>query len=245
MMRFLDHPVGPSAKEAWPLSRRRVEIQDNLGRYRTEEAWPPADTTTVWNDLNTGTYADDNRNRAVGTAAQTGRGVWSISQPLTHTAWLAGEPVLKVVVEAPAPRTNLVGLLYDIRSEGTADLITRGAYVLLDQGEQLATFDLYAQDWVLQPGHRIGVLLTGSDTSWWTHVPTFTTVEVKSASAGLPFLTLDRKHFLAAGSTPRLQRFRGETMPVSEETVAANEREFRLPPPLRPRPLSGRRSPVR
>lgn len=234
MMRFFDYHVkGVPAKDAPTLAEPAIEVQDNLGRYRAEDAWPPADTTMLWNDLNAGSYADDNGNQATGGAAETGQGVWSISQPMPHTTRLAGEPVLKVRANAPAPRTNLVGLTYDIAPDGTARLVNRGTYLLRGSGEQVATFDLYGQDWVLEEGHRLGVLVTGSDSNWWTHVPTGTTVTVQSASIGLPFLHQDRRKFLDGDSTPRLEQHLKQTAPVTEETIADAERTFRLPPRLR------------
>jgi hypothetical protein len=51
---------------------------------------------------------------------------------------------------------------------------------------------MYDQDWVFQPGHRIGVLLSGANSEWWVHVPTNTDVTVDSARIGLPFLANDR-----------------------------------------------------
>lgn len=233
VMRFFDQHVGVTRGEPRRIAPA-VEVQDNLGRYRAETSWPPADATTLWNDLNPGSYADDNGNRATGTAAETGNGVWSISQPMPHRTWLSGEPVLTARVNAPAPRSNLVGLVYDIAPDGTARLINRGTTLLRGSGEQVATFELYGQDWVLAEGHRLGVLVTGSDASWWTHVPTGTTVSVESARIGLPFLTRDRTRFLDGGSTPRLEQHLEQTAPVSAATIADAERMFTLPDRLRP-----------
>lgn len=230
VMRFFDEHVKGEPRRAEPA----VEVQDNLGRYRAETSWPPADATMLWNDLNAGSYADDNGNRATGSADETGNGVWSVSQPMPHRTWLAGEPVLTARVNAPAPRSNLVGLVYDIAPDGTARLINRGTTLLRGNGEQVATFELYGQDWVLAEGHRIGVLVAGSDASWWTHVPTGTTVSVESARIGLPFLTRDRRTFLDGGSTPRLERHLEQTAPVSASTITEAERTFTLPDRLRP-----------
>ncbi len=105
----------------------------------------------------------------------------------------------------------------------------------------MATFELYGQDWVLEEGHRLGVLVTGSDASWWTHVPTGTTVTVEAARIGLPFLTRDRTRFLDGGSTPRLEQHLEQTAPVSAATIADAERTFTLPDRLRPgRPRQSR-----
>ncbi|MDQ4006031.1 MAG: CocE/NonD family hydrolase [Actinomycetota bacterium] len=234
VMRFFDEHlkgIEPSVEDP------TITVQDNLGRYRAETDWPPADSQERWTDLNTGSYRDDNGNRYFGTAAQTGNGIWSISQVLPHDVWLAGEPVLKARVDVPAPRANLVGLVYDIDPEGNARLINRGAYLLRGNGEQVATFDLYGQDWLLRSGHRLGVLVTGSDSSWWNAlIPTQQTVTVKSASIGLPFLTYQRTEFLDGFATAKLEQHLGRTAPVSPAEITAAEQQFNVPGPLVPPP---------
>ena len=236
LMRFFDEHLKQIEPEA---DEPTIVVQDQQARYRAEESWPPADATTIWNDLRTGTYVDDNGNRAYGSGAQTGNGVWTFSQPLPHRAWLAGEPVLKVRVNATAPRANLVGLVYDVDPEGSAQLISRGAYLLRGQGEQSATFDLYGQDWVLEEGHRIGVLVTGSDASWYNAlVPTQQTVTVESARVSLPFLGYERTEFLDGDSTPALETHLGRIAPVADHIEGA-EGEFALPSALAPMPEAG------
>lgn len=232
IMRFFDlHLKGLPPQVQDPA----VAVQDNLGRYRGEEAWPPADATIWWNDLNLGTYADDGSNR--GTGSRGGQGIWSFSQPLPHDVWLAGEPVLDVKVATETPRANLVGNVYDVAPDGRATLVSRGTFLLRDLGEQEATFELYGQDWLFREGHRIGVLVSGANAEWWTHVPTRTEVAVGSARMGLPFLTYERSAFLDGGSTPRLERYLGSAfLNVDPSTVTASEREFEVPPPLAPPP---------
>jgi hypothetical protein len=214
-------------------TRTGIQVQDNLGRYRHEAHWPPVDSALRWSALRRGSYADDGSNQATGGAEETGQGVWSISQRLRHRAWLAGEPRLRVRVETTAPRTNLVGLVYDIAPGGKARLVSRGAHLFRGSGEQFTSFRLYGQDWVVRRGHRIGVLLSGADSSWWVHAPTMDTVRVESAAVGLPFLGRDRTRFLRGGSTPRLEQHLRQTAPVSDATIRRSDRRFNLPARLR------------
>ena len=213
--------------------RPGVQVQDNYGRYRHEAVWPPADSTTRWSRLNRGTYADDGANQATGGPDDTGQGVWSVSQPLRHRAWLAGEPQLRVRVETTAPRTNLVGLVYDIAPSGKARLVSRGANLFRGTGEQFTSFRLYGQDWVLAPRAPDRRPPLWADSSWWVHAPTMDTVRVESAGIGLPFLGRDRARFLQGRSTPRLEEHRRQTAPVSKATIRRSDRRFNLPPRLR------------
>lgn len=229
MMRFFDHHLKGSSVAHDPA----VAVQDATGRYRAEPSWPPPDTKMWWSKLREGAYLDDGQNDSAGTSA--GHGVWTFSQPLPNDAWLAGEPVVEVKVDA-VPRANLVANVYDVAPDGKATMISRGAYLLRSAGEQTARFDLYGQDWPLEAGHRIGVLLSGANGDWWTHVPTGTSVTVVSAKVGLPFLTFQRDRFLDGKVTTRMQSyFASAFTEVSTETIKESEGRFDLPPPLRRR----------
>ena len=86
---------------------------------------------------------------------------------------------------------------------------------------------------MLRPGHRVGVLLSGADSSWWVHGPTMDTVRVESAVIRLPFLRRDRDRFLPGRSTPRLEQHLRQTAPVGAPTMRDSGRRFALPAPLR------------
>jgi uncharacterized protein len=135
-------------------------------------------------------------------------------------------------VETMAPRANLVANVYDVNPEGEATMISRGAYLLRDLGRQRASFELYGQDWLVKKGHRLGVLISGSNAEWWLHLQTNTSVTVRSASIGLPFLAQRRQRVLDGESTLKLEDFLGTSFDVESSTIKANDRGFRLPPPL-------------
>ncbi len=224
--RFLDHWL----KGARATGDPTVEVQDGDGRWRAEKSWPPVDTRTYLTSLAAGSYVDDNSNEGSGGTA--GVGVWSISQKLTKTLHYAGEARVTATVNAVVPRANLVANTYDIAPDGKAVLLGRAAALLRGTGVQTATLALYGQDWVLPAGHRIGVLVSGANAEWYTHVPTQQAVSVTSSSVTLPFLSTPRKAFLKDGeSTPRLDAWRGRagTITVSASTIAAAQRTFALP----------------
>lgn len=212
-------------------SRPGIDVQDSLGRWRREAAWPADDARHLVSTLNRGAYRDDGSNTATG--ADSGNGVWSISQPVRSRAWLSGEPRLTARVESAVSRANLVALVYDIDRRGRARLISRGARLLRASGDHRVSVRLYGQDWVVRRGHRIGVLLTGADSSWWLHAPTFSSVQIERAHLSLPFLSRDRTRFLPGGSSPRLEEHLTQTARVSDATLAESRRDFRLPRALR------------
>lgn len=221
MMRFLDHHLKGAPAGRDPV----VEVQDALGRYRGESDWPPNDAEMVWSKLNLGSYRDD--------SGDPDAGIWSVSQPFPHDAWLAGEPILKLSVDA-LPRANVTANVYDLSPDGRAVLISRGAYLVRAAGEQDIELKLYGQDWPLEAGHRIAVAISSSNTDWWAHVPTLTDVNVLEASVGLPFLTYDRTEFLEGRATRRLKaHMTREYLDLSADDIEAAQRRFVLPGPLR------------
>jgi hypothetical protein len=186
-----------------------------------------------WSDLKTGAYAD-------GPSPLGGSPVWTFSEVLPHDVWLSGEPQINVRVETTAPRANLVADVFDVYEDGKARLISRGAFLLRALGEQTASFDLYGQDWRIPAGHRIGVVLAGTDAQsggWWLNVPTGQTITVEQATIGLPFLSCERnaEEYLPGGSTPKLEGHLGNDIGVGAQ-ITGNERPFDLPGPLKPRP---------
>jgi len=236
VLRFLDFYVkGLPARQAPTQKDPAIVVQDSTGRFRAETAWPPTDSAAIWNTLRTGTYIDDGNNS--GSGSDPGAGVWTFSQPLSNAARLAGEPVLNVRVDAAVPNANLVADVYDVASDGTATLISRGAQLLRGQGQQQATLRMYGEDWVIPAGHRIGVLVSGSNSEWWVHVPTNQDVTVLSSKIALPFLKYERTKFLDGSMTPRLDHWlHGDgvtTVPAG--TVSANQTTFVLPARLRAR----------
>ena len=232
-MRFLDHHVaGTAPAPADPA----VAVQDFQGRYRAEAAWPPADTVARSTSLKVGEYTDDGAN--AGTGAGGGLGIWTFSQPLPHAMWLTGEPVFEAEIGDASPRSNLVANVYDVAPDGMATMISRGAKLLRSGGK--ARIEMYGQDWQLDAGHRIGVLISSANSEWWVHVPTGAPVTVDSASISLPLLTHERTAFLDGGRTIRLDEYAMDApFQVAEDVIAAAETRFDLPGPLTAAPTPG------
>lgn len=198
------------------------------GAWRSEDQWPPADSRRLVTTLRTGTYADDNANRGMGGSG--GRGIWTISAPLPYDVHFSGVPQVTVDVAAAAPNANLVVDVYDIDQAGKAILLSRGAQLVRASG--LQSFDLYGQDWQVGKGHRLGVLVTGSNAEWWTHVPTRQDVTVAAGRIALPFLRFARTSDLPGSPSVKLGSYRGGAIAVPAATIAAAESPFGLPAPL-------------
>ena len=221
---FFDHYVrgdGPAPAEP------TVAVQDDDGRYRAEDAWPPSDVVVRRTALNDGSYSDDGANEGRGSGG--GNGIWTVSAPLPHAVRMAGEPVFRGTASTVAPNANLVVNVYDIDPEGNGVLVSRSATLLRSSEVNLT---MYGQDWAFEPGHRIGVLVSGANSEWWVHAPTNATVEVTGASIELPFLTYARDEFLNGVETTALSAWKSSTVPWEQE----GEAPFEIPPAMTPRP---------
>jgi predicted acyl esterase len=187
-----------------------VVVQEGpSGRWRAEDAWPPADTRSWAMPLRSGTYRDIPGNKAEAKTPEdgfaeaepgvlaplTGQGAWSVTGPLPREAHLAGIPRVRVRAAGP-PGATAIALLYDVAPDGTAVLASRGVTRLRRDGT--ASVRLDDQDWRFDAGHRIGVLLTGSDDTAYFPVPrTLGEVSVQAGDLTLPLLTGPRDEFIA------------------------------------------------
>ena len=225
LVRFLDRHLKRRSVKSDPP----VVVQQFDGRWRTEEAWPPADARRYATALRPGSYGDEPGNS--GTDGATG--LWTISPPLKRAVQLTGEPVLTVTTETSVPRANLVANVYDIDPDGHATMISRNARLLRETGEQTSRLKLYGQDWVLRRGHRIGVLLSGSNDDWWVHANTLSDVSVNEASVALPFLRRTRSDFIEGGAkrmSDRLEDEQEDGFAVDADTIEEAETAFAVPP---------------
>jgi uncharacterized protein len=212
----------------------QVQVQDTDGRWRDERSWPPRDAVERRTQLRPGAYVDSGANFGSGDGTlvnagtpNTGLGAWSVSQPLPRRVQLTGEPELDLDLVSTAPRANLVANVYDIAPDGTALLVSRGAKLLYEPGAQRQSLELYGQDHVFGEGHRIGVLVSGSNSEWYTHVPSGAAVAVQSAFISLPLLREERSGPFTGYETGRLKSFRSTaTIDVPAPVITASETKF-------------------
>jgi predicted acyl esterase len=244
VMRFYDqHLKGIAPTVSDPV----IAAQGSDGTWRSETAFPPADAGMYTSSLRSGSYVDDGRNvgsndsaagpggnGSIGTKA-IGAGAWTVSPPLLHRAQMTGIPLANVNVTPKLPNTNIAVNVYDIDSAGKATMITRGTALVDAAGSKKVT--MWPTDWTFEPGHRVGVLVSGANAEAFAHVPTQTTVTVVGGTIGLPFVRYERPSDLAGDPAPRLQSWK-QNAPFAVPAGTVEQRvniDFRLPPPLTPR----------
>ncbi|MFP5218220.1 MAG: hypothetical protein ACLGIG_00570, partial [Actinomycetes bacterium] len=162
-----------------------------------------------------------------GTRPSPDQGIWSVSEPVPHDVWMAGEPVITVGVGgSTVPGANLAANVYDVAPDGKVTMISRGVTLLRGTGQRSATVTMYGQDWVVRAGHRLAVLVSSANTDEFLHVATRTPVTVEHAKITLPFLTEERTRFLTLdGSNPRLDAY------LEQATSVCRPRRSRRPAP--------------
>jgi putative CocE/NonD family hydrolase len=207
-----------------------IAVESSDGKWRSEAAWPPADSIGQTTNLKTGTYSDDGTNNGTGDAGPpNGQGVWTFSPAFQYPVHLAGVPRITVDADVSLPNANLVGDVYDLDKDGNATLVSRGTYLLAGAGK--VSFDMYGDDWTMPAGHRLGVLVTGANAEWWLHSPTGQQVTVKSAKITLPFLGCARTQAIEGGESVKLEDYlKSAPFQVDAATVAAGtSKDFALP----------------
>jgi hypothetical protein len=153
--------------------------------------------------------------------SQTGFGSWTFSKPLTSRAHILGTPTATIDVTPTLPRTNLAVNIYDVAPDGAATMISRGAALVDEAGEKEVL--MYPTDWIFEPGHRVGLLVSGANAEAYVHLPTNTTVTVNGGFVGLPFLGRARDRFIQGESAPRLERWLS-TAPFVVDATTIEER---------------------
>jgi hypothetical protein len=226
VMRFYDRFLkGKKSTVADPP----VAVQTNDGKWRSEQTWPPTDSTGYTTNLRSGTYTDDGS----GTVTDPD-GIWTISRPLPYDAHLSGSGRAVLDVSSALPRANLVVDVYDLElddetGEWSGPLITRQGHMIYGNGE--IPLDLWSADWKIRAGHRIGVRVTDANSDWWVHVPTQQDVTVYSGQITLPFLRNWRNRTIQGGEGTQLDGYLASAVSVDPETVASSEAAgFKLPP---------------
>jgi uncharacterized protein len=229
--RFLDEHVRGVVPE---VDDPAVTVQsgNGEGRWRVEEAWPPADGAEWTMPVRPGSYRDEPGND--GTGARAGQGHWTVTEPLPHAAHLAGEPRVELEIDSLVPYVHTVAHLYDVAPDGTAMLVTRGARATGASGPETITVGLYPQDWVFEPGHRIAVHLHGSDDGWYSPGISHTEVGVDGGELTLPLLRHVRDEFIEGGASSGM----GGATTVSSATLQEAE-VATTPPPAQTRSDDG------
>ena len=205
-----------------------VEVQDNEGNWRSEDAWPPADASPHRFPLLGGTYEDNSGN----SASRPNKGLWTFTQPAPYDLRFSGPYEVAVDVDTDVPLANMVTLLYDVAPDGTATMIQRGAKLI--DGSGPASFESLPQDWIVREGHRLGLFVSASDSTFFFPLHTRGNVTVKSGTWSVPFLRYERTPDLegtfAQPTTTSVQEAN-----VADDLVESRTVEASFPPAPTPR----------
>jgi X-Pro dipeptidyl-peptidase len=185
--------------------------------FRTEAAWPPPGATTRRLALGRGLTGGTLGGTAAGPAASfTDLGTtteetalrapdaelswrWYRSAPLAADTRIAGTPRLELTVSTDQDHGQLAPTLVDVAPDGSSKAITRGFLNLryrnglrddeaVPPGEPVpATVTFSPQDHTVAAGHRIGLVLAGSNAVWAVpDAPAGTTTTIHAGTLALP-----------------------------------------------------------
>ena len=238
-MRFYDRFL----KGATPtVADPPIAVQTNDGKWRSEAQWPPADKSLYTTALRAGSYDDTAQSYSTGSEDDptSNSGVWTVSKPLPYDVHLAGSGSASVNVTTSVPNANLVVDVYDLDADGTGPLITRQGHLVRGTGDSTIPLELWAADWKLAAGHRLGVRVTDNNQDWFLLAsPTPQTVTVRGGSVTLPFLRYRRTGTIQGDPGVQLEDYLADTVTVPADTLGSSQVDFTLPPALaNPKPGS-------
>jgi X-Pro dipeptidyl-peptidase len=182
--RFFDHTLlgvdNGVDSEPPVITEGRSAASGSTG-FRTEAAWPPPGTLSTTVRLTGGSFTD----MASSTEEQSTRmpeaetgWLFRAGRPLAANTRMTGSPRLRLTLSVDRDHAHLTPLLVDVAPDGTTKTVSRGFLNLqyrngLAQAEPIppgepikATVTFKPQDQTFEAGHRIGVILQGSNTVW-------------------------------------------------------------------------------
>jgi X-Pro dipeptidyl-peptidase len=153
-------------------SQPPVLTEGSDGVFREETSWPPPGTTTRTIELPEGKWTE------TGTSNEETGEPYHVTETLMDDLRIAGAPVLHARVSVDAEHGHLTPTLVDVAPDGTTTPITRGFLNLryrngLEREEPVppntpvtATVTFSPQDTIVPAGHRVGLILAGSNAVW-------------------------------------------------------------------------------
>lgn len=217
LLAFFDrHVAGKDVTVPGP----RITVGQFDGKWRSETAWPPADSRAFDLDLKAGRYTDR------GLLPGADRELWTISQPLEQDQHLSGAATATLTLDGPAAASVAVEV-YDIAPDNRATVVTRGIAPVTPTTQ----VRLLAQDWPIPAGHRIGIRVTDVVDDVWAHQPANAPVTVTAAQLHLPLLSGVRTPDLPGGIGEAIPKWRNEkTVSLTPDVVNNASVALTLPP---------------
>ncbi|MGH2761996.1 MAG: CocE/NonD family hydrolase [Thermoleophilaceae bacterium] len=184
--RFFEHTLKKvrNGIEAEPpvLTEGRTAGEPSTG-FRAEASWPPPNARNTRLRLGTGTasftdLATSTEERSTRMPEAETDWLFFKGEPLSHDVRMTGSAALELRLKLNRDHGHLTPILVDVAPDGTTETVSRGFLNLLyrnglsrsqavPEGEPIrARVTFKPQDQFFRAGHRIGVLVQGSNTVW-------------------------------------------------------------------------------
>src|SRR5215210_2247811 len=202
--RFFDHTllgVGNGVDTEPPvITEGRSATKTSTG-FRTETAWPPPSAQRTTLTLAGGSFTDmGTTTEEQSTRMPDAEMTWLFSQGrvLAADRRMTGAGRLRLTLAVDRDHAQLAPLLVDVAPDGTTKTVSRGFLNLqyrngLAKAEPIppnepirATVTFKPQDQTFEKGHRIGVIVQGSNTVWAVPDDPGATYTIDSAILELP-----------------------------------------------------------
>jgi X-Pro dipeptidyl-peptidase len=182
--RFFDHTLlgvdNGVDSEPPVITEGRSATSTSTG-FRTAAAWPPPGTRRTTIQLTGGSFTDmgtTTEEQSTRMPAAQASWLFRTGRPLATNTRMTGAAKLRLTLSVDRDHAHLTPLLVDVGPDGTTETVSRGFLNLqyrngLAAAEPIppnepikATVTFKPQDQTFEAGHRIGVILQGSNTVW-------------------------------------------------------------------------------
>jgi predicted acyl esterase len=182
--RFFDHTLlgveNGVNTEPRVLTEGRSASARSTG-FRTEADWPPPGTTEAGIRMGAGSFTDfGTTTEEQSTRMPEAESSWLFFQgkPLAADTRMTGSARLRLTLSVDRDHAQLAPVLVDVAPDGTTKTVSRGFLNLqyrngLAEAEAIppdepirATVTFKPQDQTFEAGHRIGLIIQGSNTIW-------------------------------------------------------------------------------
>jgi hypothetical protein len=159
-------------------------------------------------------------------SATTDPGVVAWTFPVDRAMTVAGQPLVRMTVQTPAPDAELAARLWDLSPDGKQTLISRGVYRLAGTPTAPSgpvAFQLSANAWRVPAGDKLKLEVTGADAPYFQPDSIPSVTNVSAASLEVPIAEGPATQAAAAAPPASVSAGRAAASPTALAATGSND----------------------
>ncbi|HEV3351833.1 MAG TPA: CocE/NonD family hydrolase C-terminal non-catalytic domain-containing protein [Acidimicrobiales bacterium] len=159
-------------------------------------------------------------------SATTDPGVVAWTFPVDRAMTVAGQPLVRMTVQTPAPDAELAARLWDLSPDGKQTLISRGVYRLAGTPTAPSgpvAFQLSANAWRVPAGDKLKLEVTGADAPYFQPDSIPSVTNASAASLEVPIAEGPATQAAAAAPPASVSAGRAAASPTALAATGSND----------------------